>query len=113
VLGFQDHAAPVGHRLYFPEARVTDEKRCIEAGVPQEHIGFHRQLDVVFQLVIQVRLHGVAFGWGSADSLYSEDQRFLRSLDQIHKIFMVDIHKDQHIYLEDPDLIVPSTKSNN
>jgi SRSO17 transposase len=112
VLGFQNHAAPIGNRLYLPEAWVNDEKRCIEAGIPREHIEFHRKHDLALQLVIQARLQGVAFGWVGADALYGEDPSFLRSLDQMHEIFMVDVHKDQRIYLEDPDPIVPPPKSN-
>lgn len=112
VLGFQDRAASIGYRLFLTEAWVNDEKRCIEAGIPQEQIEFHRKHDLALQLVIQARLQGVAFGWVGADSLYGEDPSFLRSLDQMHEIFMVDVHKDQRIYLEDPDPIVPPPKSN-
>jgi SRSO17 transposase len=101
VLGFQDYAAPTGHRLFLPES-----------GIPQEHIEFHRKLDLVLQLVIQARLQGVSFGWVGADSLDGEDPSFLRSLDQMHEIFMVDVHQNQRIYLEDPDPIVPPPKSN-
>ena len=112
VLGFQDRATPIGYRLFLTEAWVNDEKRCIEAGIPQEQIEFYRKHDLALQLVIQARLQGVAFGWVGADSLYGEDPSFLRSLDQMHEIFMVDVHKDQRIYLEDPDPIVPPPKSN-
>jgi SRSO17 transposase len=112
VLGFKDHAVPIGNRLFLTEAWINDEKRCIEAGIPQEHIEFHRKHDLALQLVIQARLQGVDFSWVGADSLYGEDPSFLRSLDQMHEIFMVDVHKDQRIYLEDPDPIVPPPKSN-
>ena len=111
VLGFQDHATPIGNRLFLPEAWINDEKRCIEAGIPQEHIEFHRKHDLALQLVIQARVQGVAFSWVGADGLYGEDPSFLRSLDQMHEIFMVDVHKDQRIYLEDPNPIVPPPKS--
>jgi SRSO17 transposase len=111
VLGFQDRAAPIGYRLFLTEAWVNDEKRCIEAGIPQEHIEFHRKHDLALQLVIQARVQGVAFSWVGADGLYGEDPSFLRSLDQMHEIFMVDVHKDQRIYLEDPNPIVPPPKS--
>lgn len=111
VLGFKEHAVPIGNRLFLPKAWVNDEKRCLEAGVPQEHIEFHRKHDFALQLVIQARIQGVQFGWVGADSFYGEDPSFLRSLDQMHEIFMVDIHKDQHIYLEDPDPVVPKVKS--
>ena len=112
VLGFKDHAVPIGNRLFLTEAWINDEKRCIEAGIPQEHIEFHRKHDLALQLVIQARLQGVDFSWVGADSLYGEDPSFPRSLDQMHEIFMVDVHKDQRIYLEDPDPIVPPPKSN-
>jgi SRSO17 transposase len=111
VLGFQDHATPIGNRLFLPEAWINDEKRCTEAGIPQEHIEFHRKHDLALQLVIQARVQGVAFSWVGADGLYGEDPSFLRSLDQMHEIFMVDVHKDQRIYLEDPNPIVPPPKS--
>jgi len=77
VLGFQNHAAPIGNRLYLPEAWINDEKRCIEAGIPQEHIEFHRKHDLALQLVIQARLQGIAFGWVGADSFYGEDPKGL------------------------------------
>ena len=111
VLGFKEHAVPVGYRLFLPKSWVNDEERCLEAGIPHEHIEFHRKHDLALQLVIQARIQGVDFQWVGADSFYGEDPAFLRTLDQMHEIFMVDIHKDQHIYLEDPKPVVPPPKS--
>ncbi len=42
---------------------------------------------------------------------YGEDPFFLRFLDQMHEIFIMDVHKNQQIYLEDPDPKVPKPKS--
>ncbi len=111
ILGFKKHAVPVGYRLFLPKSWVKDEKRCLEAGIPHEHIEFHRKHDLALQLVIQARIQGVDFQWVGADSFYGEDPAFLRTLDQMHEIFMVDIHKDQHIYLENPKPVVPPPKS--
>jgi len=107
VLNFKEHAVPIGHRLFLPKCWVDDEERCKEAGIPHEHIEFHRKHDLALQLVIQARVQGVEFEWVGADGLYGEDPSFLRSLDQMHEIFMVDVHKDQRIYLEDPEPVVP------
>ena len=112
ILGFKDHAVPIGQRLFLPETWINDPIRCLKAGVPQENIEFHCKSDLALQLVIQARLQGLAFNWVGADSFYGEDPCFLRFLDQMHEIFMVDVHKDQRIYLEDPDPVVPSPKSN-
>lgn len=111
VLGYKEHAVPIGYRLFLSEAWVNDEKRCLSAGIPREYIEFHRKHDLAIQLVIQARIQGVQFEWVGADSLYGEDPAFLRSLDQMHEIFMVDVHKDQRIYLEDPKPSVPKATS--
>jgi len=110
VLGYKEHAVPIGYRLFLPESWINDKKRCLEAGIPREHIEFHRKHDLALQLVIQARMQGVEFSWVGADSLYGEDPYFLRALDQMHEIFMVDVHKDQHIYLQDPKPFVPAAK---
>jgi len=66
------------------------------AFVDNRVLEFHRKHDLALQLVIQARLQGVNFQWVGADGLYGEDPAFLRMLDRMHEIFMVDIHKDQY-----------------
>ena len=109
-LPLQTHREPSAD--YSPEAWVKDKQRCITAGVPQETIEFNRKHDLALQMVISTRARGVGFNWIGCDSFYGEDPSFLRALDQMHEIFMADIHKDQHIYLQDPDPIIPQSKSN-
>jgi SRSO17 transposase len=111
VLGSKEHVVPVGYRLFLPESWVNDEKRCLEAGIPHEQIEFNRKHDLALQLVIQARLQSINFQWVGADGLYGEDPDFLRTLDRMYETFMVDIHKDQHVYLEDPKPLVPPRKS--
>jgi SRSO17 transposase len=111
VLGLKEHAVPIGYRLFLPEAWTNDEQRCIEAKIPQEDIEFHRKQDLALQLVIQARAQGVKFQWVGADSFYGKDPFFLRELDQMHEIFMVDVNKNQSIYLEDPKPYLPKKKS--
>ncbi|MCP4632142.1 MAG: transposase [candidate division Zixibacteria bacterium] len=43
---------------------------------------------------------GNHFNWIGADGGYGKEPGFLRSLDSDGHIFVVDIHKDQRIYLE-------------
>jgi SRSO17 transposase len=56
-------------------------------------------------------MHGVEFEWISVDSLYGKDAAFLRMMDQMDEVFMADVAKDQSIYLQDPDPVVPAPKS--
>ncbi|WP_419641233.1 hypothetical protein [Thiolapillus sp.] len=36
-------------------------------------------------------------------SIYGNDPTFLRALDEQGEVFLIDVHKDQQIYLEDPE----------
>jgi SRSO17 transposase len=107
VLGCRTHCVPIDFRLFLPEAWVKNPPRCIAAGVPAEAIEFNRKHDLAIQMVISTRARGVRFNWIGCDGFYGEDPSFLRTLDQMHEIFMADVHKDQLIYLQDPDPIVP------
>ena len=111
VLGCRTHCVPIDYRLFLPKEWVKDSQRCIAAGVPEEAIEYNRKHDLALQMVISTRSRGVRFNWIGCDSFYGDDPSFLRSLDLMHEVFMADVHKDQHIYLQDPDPIVPPAKS--
>lgn len=111
TLCYGQHAIPIGFRLYLPQSWVADEQRCREAGVPDEFIGFHRKPDLAVQLVIEARVYGARFEWVRTDAFYSKDPAFMRMLDRLKEIFMADVSKSQHIYLEDPDPTVPPVTS--
>jgi SRSO17 transposase len=111
VLGYRTHCVPIDYRLFLPEEWVQNKPRYPTAGVPEEAIEFNRNHDLALQMVISTRSRGVLFNWIGCDSSYGENPSFLRALDQMHEIFMADVHKDQHIYLQDPDPIVPAGKS--
>lgn len=54
---------------------------------------------------------GVRFAWVGADGGYGKEPAFLRGLEEMNETFVVDVHKDQLIYLDDPDPIIPPKKS--
>jgi SRSO17 transposase len=111
VLGCRTHCVPIDYRLFLPEEWVQNKARCLAAGVPEDAIEFNRKHDLALQMVISTRSRGVRFNWIGCDGFYGEDPSFLLALDRMHEIFMADVHKDQHIYLQDPDPIVPPAKS--
>ncbi len=43
------------------------------------------------------------------DGLYGNDPALLRALDSDGEVFVADVHRDQHIHLEDPRPQVPAT----
>ena len=111
ILSCKERSVPIDCRLFLPKSWVKNKQRCIAAGIPEQDIEFNRKHDLAFQMVISARDRGIRYNWVGCDSFYGEDPSFLRALDQMQEVFMADVHKDQLIYLEDPEPTVPSGRS--
>ena len=55
--------------------------------------------------------NGISFDFIGADGYYGNDAEFARAIDSLGYLYMLDVHSDQPIYLERPELIVPQRKS--
>ncbi len=111
VLGHKESIAPVDYRLYLPKSWADDKDRCEEAGIPDECIEYQSKHDLALQMVIAARMRGLDFKWVGADGFYGESPAFLRHLDDMGEVFVIDVHKNQMIYLENPEPIVPQVSS--
>lgn len=111
ALGCHERVLPINFRLYLPKEWVADRKRCRKADVPKEQRVFKRKHDLALEMVKEAHRQGVRFSWVGADGLYGEDPAWLRALDDMGEIFVVDVHKDQWIYQENPAPIVPVPKN--
>jgi len=96
-------------RLYLPSSWVKDKARCDAAGVPPKARRLKSKPQLALEMVRYNRRLGVRFGWVGMDGLYGKDPALLRALEADGETFMADVHKDQHIYLEDPRPVVPSS----
>jgi len=65
--------------------------------------------ELALEMIRHNRNLGVRFGWVLMDGLYGNDPGLLRSLDEDGEVFVVDVHNDQRVYLQDPDPSVPAT----
>lgn len=111
ALGCHERVLPINFRLYLPKEWVADRKRCRKADVPKEQRVFKRKHDLALEMVKEAHRQGVRFSWVGADGLYGEDPAWLRALDEMGEIFVVDVHKDQWIYPENPAPVVPAPKN--
>lgn len=101
----------IDERLFLPEVWTTDAARCQAAGIPQAQRGFQRKTDLALAMITQARQQGIGFAWVGFDGFYGSDPAFLRALEDQGEIFVGDVHKDQRIYLEDPQPIIPPAKT--
>ena len=103
VLSAGARALPVDCRLYLPEEWIQDPARCRKAGIPEaESAALRTKPELALEIVRHQRALGVDFQWVGADGLYGNDPAFLRALDKDGERFIIDVHSDQRIYLEEP-----------
>jgi len=96
-------------RLYLPSSWVQDKGRCKAAGVPTKDRCIKSKPELALEMVRHNRRLGVRFSWVGMDGLYGKDPALLRALEADGETFLADVHKDQHIYLEDPRAVVPTS----
>ncbi len=106
------YAAPVDVRLYLPEEWTDDSKRCEKAGIPENEREFHTKPELGLEIVRHARDNNLHFGWVGADAGYGKGPKFCNTLDEMSETFVIDIHSDFHVYLQDPQPYIPERVSN-
>jgi SRSO17 transposase len=102
VLNAGTRAIPVDARLFLPEEWLNDAERCRQAGVPEQSMVKRTKPELALDIVRHQRALGADFKWVCADGLYGNTPDFLRALDDDGEQFVIDVHSDQRVYLEDP-----------
>ena len=97
-----EHATLVGARLYLPKEWIDDTQRLDQADVPQDERTLRPKADLALELVLDAQQQGLRYGWVGADAGYGKDPQFLRALEDFGETFMVDVHCDQHVWLQRP-----------
>jgi SRSO17 transposase len=106
-----DFASMIDARLYLPKDWCEDPQRCKEAGIPIKNSKFKTKLELAVEIIRHQIANGVSFDFISADGYYGNDADFARSIDSMGYLYMLDIHANQKIYLECPELFLPERKS--
>jgi SRSO17 transposase len=107
-----DFASMVDARLYLPQDWCEDLERCEEAGIPEGNRAFKTKLELAEEIIRQQVQNGVSFDFIGGDGYYGNDANLARSIDQMGYVYMLDIHSDQKIFIDQPELFLPERKSN-
>lgn len=94
-------------RLFLPKTWTDDDRRCQAAGIPKAQRRFQRKADLALAMIRHARQQRIGFAWVGFDGFYGSDPGLPRALDADGERFVGDVHKDQHIYLADPEPVVP------
>ena len=98
----EDKATLIDARLFLPERWTKDEERCQQAGVPSEEAVFRTKHRIALEIVQNALKAGVRFSYIAFDGFYGENGELLRALDSVGLKFFADVHKNQHIFVDDP-----------
>lgn len=101
------YVTPVDVRLYLPQEWANDPKRCECAGVPESDRKFRTKIELALEIVGHARKNGLRYGWVGADAGYGKGPGFCLALDEMGETFVVDLHSDFQVYLEDPKPYLP------
>lgn len=90
-------------RLYLPKVWADDEKRCIQAGIPEWHQMCMTKPQLALEMICKVRIAGVKFGCIGGDGLYGDNSELCMAIAEIGETFLFDVHSDQLIWLARPE----------
>ena len=102
----------VGTALFLPEDWTEDKDRCDEAGIPEADQKFKTKPELALQLVKQAIEAGAEFDFIGGDGLYGHNAELTRSLDDLKQFYVLDVHKDETVFLSEPTFSIPERKGN-
>ncbi len=108
-----NNATIINERLFLPQKWTDDTERCKQAGIPEEFRTHKTKPELALEMLKQDIERGVQFDWVGGDGLYGHNYELCKGLDLLNQFFVLDVHKDEKIFLEEPVLKVPERKSNS
>ena len=107
-----EYASLVSERLFLPKKWVEDTTRLEEAKVPLHSRNYATKPELALDMIDDLLKNNISFDWVGGDGLYGHNYALGKGLDQRKLLFVLDIHKDQLVYLEEPLIIIPQKTSN-
>ena len=105
------YATIINERLFLPKSWTEDVDRCEDAGIPEADMIFKTKPELALEMIKQDIERGVIFGWIGGDGLYGHNYELGKGLDNLGRFFVLDVHKDETVFTEEPKLEVPERKS--
>ena len=67
--------------------------------------------ELALELVKEAIENEIEFDFINGDGLYGHSSELTRALDDSGKLYVLDIHKDEHIFLSEPTFSIPEKKT--
>lgn len=106
----EKYATIINERLFLPKSWTKDSERCKKAGIPEKFQNYKTKPELALDMIKQDIERGIEFDWIGGDGLYGHNTDLCKGLDELEQFFVLDIHKDETVYLEEPTFSVPEKK---
>jgi SRSO17 transposase len=103
----EENATIIDTQLFLTQKWIDDKERCNKACIPEEEQIFETKPERALKMIKSAVELGVEFDWIGGDGLYGHNAELTRGLDAENLFYVLDVHKDESIYLEEPTLSVP------
>ena len=111
ALSADKYCSLIDGRLYLPQEWTSDKSRCKSAGIPTTEIKYKTKLELALEMITYQKQKGTRFHWIGGDGLYGHDSKFRSSIDSMDLLYMLDIHSTDGVYIEKPNISIPSKQS--
>ena len=105
-------ASLINERIFLPKSWMTNKEKCEEAKIPEEECcEFKTKPELALAMIKQDIERGVVFDWIGGDGLYGHNTELCNGLEEMELFYVLDVHKDEKVYLQEPTFSVPEAKS--
>lgn len=104
-------ATIINQRIFLPESWSQDSQRCKQAGIPEKARAFKTKPQLALEMIKQDIERGVSFDWVGGDGLYGHSSELCEGIDNLGLFFVLDVHKDEKVFLEEPRFEVPERRA--
>lgn len=96
--------------LFLPNVWIKDKKRCEKAGVPKQHMVYRSKPQLALEMIKRQLALGNQIDFVGGDGLYGNDYSLMDGLDELGLTGILDVHRDQYVFLEEPVIAIPDKK---
>jgi SRSO17 transposase len=106
-LVWQRQTSLINTRLFLPACWTEDDARWEKAGIPEAPRGPQTKPQLAWEMLKADLQAGVRFGGVGGDGLYGHGYEVRSAVEDLGLTVLFDVHHDQPIYLEKPEIAVP------
>jgi len=103
-------ASIINERIFLPQSWTKNQDRCEEAKIPEENRAYKTKPELALDMIKQDIERGVVFDWIGGDGLYGHSTELCNGLDEMKCFYVLDVHKDEKVFLEEPTFSIPNSK---